>query len=268
MTMFAGRAMRQRIGECHAKVRFCVVVQWFALRQRSLATRRSGNGIFAGEQAGLNFLSTFSRGAFMKRFLKAAIAAAFLATSSVSALAGNFSFSGNLAGDNDVELLSFTLASTSDVTLRTWSYAGGTNAVGTLIAAGGFDSIVSLFYGTGSPALLIGANDDGVGVPVDLSTGNAFDSLLEFFALPAGEYTVALSEFDNFANGPTLGDGFLGVGNLNFDGRTSAWALDILGVDSASVSLPGTLALVMLGLAAAGVMRRRPIQVSALRGSA
>ena len=205
----------------------------------------------------------------MKRFFRAAIAAAVLATSGVSALAANFSFTGNLAGDNAVELFSFTLAAPSDVTLRTWSYAGGTNAAGDLIAAGGFDPIVSLFFGAGSPALLIDANDDGLGVPVDPGTGFAFDSLLESFALPAGVYTVALSQFANFANGPTLGDGFLGTGNLDFDGRTSAWALDILGPDSAaSVPLPGTLALFMLGLAAAGVTRRRSIHASDRRGAA
>ena len=95
-----------------------------------------------------------------------------------------------------------------------------------------------------------------------------YDSLLESFALPAGMYTVALSQFANFANGPTLGDGFLGAGNPNFDGRTSAWALDILGADSASVPLPGTLALLMLGLAAAGVTRRRLIHASDRRSIA
>jgi hypothetical protein len=204
----------------------------------------------------------------MKRFFTAAIAAAVLATSGVSALAANFSFSGNLPGDNDVAFLAFTLASPSDVTLRTWSYAGGTNAAGDLIAAGGFDPIVSLFFGTGSTALLIGANDDGLGVPVDPGTGLAYDSLLESFALPAGMYTVALSQFANFANGPTLGDGFLGAGNSNFDGRTSAWALDILGADSAGLPLPGTLALTMLGLAAAGVTRRRLIHASDRRSAA
>jgi hypothetical protein len=194
----------------------------------------------------------------MKRLFRAVIAAAVLATSGVSALAANFSFSGNLPGDNDVAFLAFTLASPSDVTLRTWSYAGGTNAAGDLIAAGGFDPIVSLFDGAGSPAILIDANDDGFGVPVDPGTGNAYDSLLERFMLLAGTYTVALSQSNNFANGPTLGDGFLGYsGNPGFDGRTSAWALDILGADSASVPLPGTLALFMLGLAAAGVTRRR-----------
>lgn len=205
----------------------------------------------------------------MKRFLKAIIAAAFLATGSVSALAANVSYTGNLAGDNEVALFTFTLAVPTNVTLRTWSYAGGTNAAGNLIVAGGFDPIVSLFFGTGSLALLIGASDDGIGVPVDPASGNAFDSLLEVFALqPAGVYTVALSQSANFANGPTLGDGFLGAGNPNFDGRTSAFALDILGANAFSVPLPGTLALFMLGLAAVGATRRRPIQASARSAAA
>ncbi len=189
----------------------------------------------------------------MKRFLKAALAAVVLAAGSASALAANLSFSGNLAGDNDVQLFSFTLAADSDVTLRTWSYAGGTNAAGSLIGAGGFDPIVSLFSGTGGTAVLIGANDDGVGVDVDPTTGFAFDSLLEVSSLPSGTYTVALTQFANFANGPSLDDGFDSGGNSGFDGRTSAWALDILSVDTAiSIPAPGTLALAVLALAAVG----------------
>ena len=189
----------------------------------------------------------------MKRLLTAAFAAAVLAAGSGAALAANVSFTGNLASDNDVQLFSFTLAADADVTLRTWSYAGGMNAGGSAIGAGGFDPIVSLFSGLGGAALLIGANDDGTGVAVDPSTGFAFDSLLEVLALPAGTYTVALSEFDNFANGPTLDDGFLGNNVQGFDGRSAAWALDILGVDAASrIPEPTSLALALFGLAAAG----------------
>ncbi|SBT08212.1 conserved exported hypothetical protein [Candidatus Accumulibacter aalborgensis] len=176
------------------------------------------------------------------------IAAAVLVTSSVSALAANFSFRGNLASDNDVELFVFSLASDSNVTLRTWSYAGGTNAAGNSIAAGGFDPVVALFSGTGNGAILFDGDDD---------SGPGLDALLQLTPLLAGTYTVALSQVANFANGPTLGDGFLGFGNPGFGGQTAAWALDILGADSASVPLPGTLALLMLGLAAARVTRRR-----------
>lgn len=193
----------------------------------------------------------------MKHFLRAGLSAAVLATACASAQAANVSFSGNLAGDNAVQLFTFTLAANSNVSLRTWSYAGGSNAAGSLIAAGGFDTIVSLFSGLGNAAVLIGDNDDGLGVAIDPATGDAFDSLLDLSPLLAGTYTVALTQFANFANGPTLGDGFLGAGNPGFDGRSSAWALDILGVSSAAVvPEPATLALVMLGLVAAASVRR------------
>lgn len=195
----------------------------------------------------------------MKRFLNAALAAAVLAAGSMSVRAADISFTGHLASDNDVQLFSFTLAASSDVTLRTWSYAGGMNAAGSLVSAGGFDPIVSLFFGSGATALLIGANDDGFGVAADPDTGLAFDSSLESAALPAGNYTVALTQVANFANGPTLGDGFLGAGNSGFDGRSNAWALDILGVTAVtSIPEPATFLLTLLGLTAlCGAPRRR-----------
>jgi PEP-CTERM motif len=198
-----------------------------------------------------------AQGATMQRFLRATMAAIVLAVVGASAQAATMSFTGTLADDNDVKLFTFTLAADADVTLRTWSYAGGTNAAGNLVAAGGFDTLVSIFFGLGDAAILFGANDDGIGVAVDPVSRNAFDALLEL-SLIAGSYTVALSQFDNFANGPTLGDGFFGYGGAPvFDGRSDAWALDILSVDSApTIPEPTTLALVALGLAVASGLRR------------
>lgn len=193
----------------------------------------------------------------MKRFLSAALAAIVLAMGSASAQAANVSFTGSLDGDNAVQLFTFTLASDSSVSLRTWSYAGGTNAAGSVIGAGGFDTVLALFSGLGDAAVLIGGNDDGIGVAVDPSTGFALDSLLDLSPLLAGTYTLALTQFANFAIGPTLGDGFLGSGTPGFGGRSGAWALDILGIDSAAVvPVPTTLALALLGLAAAASSRR------------
>ena len=190
----------------------------------------------------------------MKQSLAAAVAAAVLVLGSASAQAANVSFTGNLYGANDVQLFTFTLAANSNVTLRTWSYAGGVNAAGNAIARGGFDPVLSLFAGLGSSAILIGGNDDGFGVATDPVSGFALDSLASFTPLLAGTYTVSLSEVANFANGPTLGDGFLGFGNPGFDGRSGRFALDILGVTSATlIPAPSTLALSLLGLAIAGV---------------
>jgi hypothetical protein len=140
------------------------------------------------------------------------------------------------------------------VTLRTWSYAGGTNANGQIIPAGGFDPVLSLFDATGgllASSPLVATNDDGTGVATDPSTGNAFDSLLNLTTLTGTTYVLVLSQFDNLANGPDFGGGFSHQGNGNFTPgefgcagvsfcdvsgaqRNGNWAVDIEGVGTAS----------------------------------
>jgi len=137
------------------------------------------------------------------------------------------SFTGVLIDGDDVLLFEFTITDTSDITLRTYSYAGGTNAAGEVIPAGGFDPILALF---GIDGALIGQNDDGEGVPVDPATGAAFDTLFQT-TLDPGTYTVGVSAFSNFANGPNLSDGFQGGGSLQ--DRTPNFAFDILGANNA-----------------------------------
>jgi PEP-CTERM motif len=191
-------------------------------------------------------------------------------TALTPARAGGMSYTGTFSVDNDVELISFALSTTSDVTIETWSYAGGTNFVGDVIPAGGFDTIVTLFDPSGN---FINYNDDGSGVATDPVTGAAFDSLLQMSALAPGTYTVALTQFDNFANGPTLGDGFSESGNPNFtlnfapsgssgffwdvteNERTGNWALDI--ITSNTVPEPSALLLGGLGLIGAFTFARQ-----------
>jgi hypothetical protein len=89
----------------------------------------------------------------------------------------NFSFVGTLQTANEVLFFDFSVTSPSDVTLRSYSYAGGTNAQGQTIQSGGFDPILALFDAAGA---LIGQNDDGDNgnVPIDPLTGVAFDVFL------------------------------------------------------------------------------------------
>ena len=160
------------------------------------------------------------------------------------AQAASFSFTGSFQNDNDVQLFNFSVGATSLVTLLTLSYAGGTNAAGTVIPRGGFDPILALFDASGTQ---INQNDDGgSNVPADPVTGSHFDTFLQS-TLDPGNYIVSVMQYNNFATG-ALANGFTesGAGNetftsgfgcsngkfcdVNADNRTNQWAFDILNV--------------------------------------
>lgn len=198
------------------------------------------------------------------------------------ASANSFSFNGSFIQDDQLQVFLFT-APSSSVLLRTWSYAGGVNAAGATIPAGGFDPVLSLFDATGglsASSAFIDTNNDGAGVAIDPATGNAYDSLLLLSTLSASHtYALVLSQSGNFAAGPTYGDGFIQAGQGNFTGsangcggtapfceslgiyRNGMWAVDIVGVGAASepgsVPEPGTILSGLIGIGALALMRRR-----------
>lgn len=204
--------------------------------------------------------------------------AALASAASVGAVPTDFSFTGNIADDDDVLFFNFTANGTSEVTLRSYSYAGGTNAAGQVIAAGGFDPILTLYDSTGTR---IDFQDDAPsGVPADATTGSEFDVLFTQ-TLAAGAYRVALSQYDNFgpadlntgsfdrAGEPdftqefcdTPGDQFCDVNGF---GRTSFYAFDLLNVETVTgpgepvpVPEPAMIGLLGLGVAVMAAARRR-----------
>jgi hypothetical protein len=184
-----------------------------------------------------------------------------------SANAADFSFTGNFGNDDEVQEFHFAVTEpNAEVTLRTWSYAGGTNAAGTQIAGGGFDPIVTLF--NSSTGRFIVDNDDS-GLVIDPDTGNAWDSFLQS-NLSEGNYTATITQYGSFASGELLSDGFQGTTQTNFGSRASHWALDILNAGSASlgdsyisetppapIPEPESYALLLAGLGLVTLMARR-----------
>ena len=117
-----------------------------------------------------------------------------LALLSLPALAGaeTRSFEGRIASSRAVVRIPITLADPlSGVIIWTDSYAGGE----------GFDPITALWR----DGIRLGENDDGPGLMPGQSW---FDSGLRFDTLEAGDYLLTITNFNNFANGSLLADGF------------------------------------------------------------
>lgn len=183
--------------------------------------------------------------------------------------AANISYTGQFTNDNEVRLFNFTVGALSTVGLRTWSYAGGVNAAGQAIAAGGFDPIVALFDAAGE---LVGEQDDaGCGnVAADTVTRQCWDINYSIELAP-GNYTVSLQQYNNYHAGTNLADGFYfqdaqyqtfrnGFVDEMDVRRNGTWALDLLNVSlpaPAQVPEPATLLLTVGALAAMLATRRR-----------
>lgn len=212
------------------------------------------------------------------------VACAFL-LGSAAAFGAGFSFTGNFAQDNVIQLFQVTMAADGVLTIQTFGYAGGLNQAGNNISAGGFAPALSVFDSTGA---LIAVDNLGGSVPncngrgIDPVTGFCFDAIVNVpLNVLAGMYTVALTQQGNTAVG-NLPDGFqYDAANLNdpsFTGtnaglpgqtfvdpfgshlRTSAWAVDFVGdtlADVGQVPEPGALSLFLIGAVSLAAFRRK-----------
>jgi hypothetical protein len=152
------------------------------------------------------------------------------------ATAANLSFTGNLADPNATALFAFTADGISNVTIQSYSWGGGTNTAGTSIAAGGFDLNMTLFDAAGN---WYDERDD-------INIGNLDFQFSE--VLPAGTYQVAIAAFGNNSAGfGTIATPFNGAGD--FENRTSAYAFDILNVNTTATNVPEPSSLIGTALA-------------------
>jgi hypothetical protein len=186
--------------------------------------------------------------------------------------ADSVSFTGTFQDPNQVFEDSFSLSQTSNLVAQSYGYGGsagapgGTNAAGTVIAAGGFDSYLSLFSGAGPTATFLVSNDDGGCGPASPDPV-CEDSQLNLNGLAAGTYTLVLTLPNNYSIAENYGYGTLGDGFIDLQGdfyddasgeeRTGNYALDItsnttLGAPAlppaAATPEPSSLALLASGL--------------------
>lgn len=137
---------------------------------------------------------------------------AALAAATAIASAGTISYTGTLGYAEDDFDIAVVLASPGTITLQTYSFGGGTNSDGTMIAAGGFDPFLALFDGTGSGATLIDGSSDilsnyssfegcpPAGTVTVGSIGGQCGDVRITESLAAGTYTIFLSDAEYFPN--------------------------------------------------------------------
>ena len=194
--------------------------------------------------------------------------------------------------DDQYEVVHFSLTQADTVTFTSFGADGGTNGAGAVIPTGGFVPVVALFSGANGQSddysTIFSDSGRGIGGVYDVSFAQA---------LAAGDYYVVLSVFNNFGKGylPTslavaspysnstfdyayfnysvLGDtdnftypqlgGFLTGDPTPFwydstTQRTGNWALDII-ASSLLVPEPGSLGLLLMGMAELGLSRRKAV---------
>jgi hypothetical protein len=156
------------------------------------------------------------------------------------------SITGTLSNADDIRSVSFTSDGSSTINFRSYGYAGGTNADRAVIAAGGFDPILTLFDTADN--YIEDQNGSPSGLPdFDFSR-----------TLSAGTYRAVISTFPNFFNfsaNPNFSAGFPGGGDLN--ARSLSYAFDIVTTTPTAVPEPFTVIGTLVGSAAVLRMRKK-----------
>ena len=197
-----------------------------------------------------------------------------LLASGVPTFALDFDFSGTFSRDNDIAQFNFTVGSDSTITIFSSSWDDG-----------GFDPILAIWdAGTGN---LIQQQDDGLNSGSTFSNGTSYDHGIwdSYYTqfLSAGNYIATVAQYNNFAAGGNLSNGFVHDGDPNFtsafgsqtyfngvfgspnpDPRNGNYAFHILNVAEATHQPPpavpeagSTFAILSAALAGLGLLRRK-----------
>jgi len=184
----------------------------------------------------------------MKKLFGSILFFAALSTGAANAAVTTQQFTGNFNTGNDVFTYAFTITEDTLATFETFGYAGGTLADGTIVADGGFDPTLTLF-GSTLPTPVISDDGDSVESRESASSEFSWDDLI-ILTLAPGNYTIALTQFDNNWN-TTINswtnlavDSFIDSANNQ---RTSAYALQVT-LEPAPVPVPAAIWLFGSGL--------------------
>jgi len=207
-----------------------------------------------------------------------ALASLGLGIAQGSAQAATQSFQGDFSLDDELFSTSVWLSQDDQLSVQSLSFAGGQNALGQQIAAGGFAPVLALFAAGGELLQLARGSASASGDPSspDPTSGFCWDAHFSM-ALPAGHYTLVLSQDGNEPLGSLLSDGYSQAGIPDYTGlaylgqpgqhfvqvdasqRSGHWAFDM---QAASVPEPASALLWLLG-ATGLLVRRRQTGVSA-----
>lgn len=188
---------------------------------------------------------------------------------------GGISVTGSLSDANAVDVFAFDVTSPGEVQIQSWGYGGGINLAGQTIAAGGFQSNLTLFDASGNvladSASFLNSNGDSCPNGNLESDGSCGDPELDVASLSDGTYYVGIVAANNYATGgnldvnnPTLAFS-LGSGSFvdSFGTATADYAYDIMGnvqVPSSGPTPtpePATWLLLGAGVGLAGLWQRR-----------
>lgn len=189
-----------------------------------------------------------------------------------AAHAGTLSYRGQFTADDDLFVTQFVLPVVDSVTATTLGYGGGIGGSGPSAAAGGFAPVLTLFMdGFGLIGVARGSSQVcGAGAGnADPVSGFCWDASLSAM-LPAGSYTLVLSQDGNEPLGQILADGYSQTGQHDYTGlaylgqagtmftqvdgtpRTGLWAMD---VRATSLPEPSTWPMALLGFAGLALLR-------------
>jgi len=184
----------------------------------------------------------------MKKLFGSILFFTALSTGAANAAVTTHQFTGNFNTGNDVFTYAFTITEDTLATFETFGYAGGTLANGTPVADGGFDPTLTLF-GSTLPTPVISDGGDAVEDRESTIDNYSWDDLI-ILTLAPGNYTIALTQFDNNWN-TTINswtnlavDSFIDSANNQ---RTSAYALQVT-LEPAPVPVPAAIWLFGSGL--------------------